>query len=86
VVQEFQRLSAVSLERTVAPSWSLQRSNGRTVRGVGYWGTIDEFDGIPLGRQVVVAGFNHNLQSSYGVTREAILEIGKWLNRMWEGL
>ena len=78
VVQAFETLARVTLEATRIPSWDLPRTNG-VIPGFAYVGSIDEFAGVPLGRTLMVAGLNHNLQSSFGVTSTVIEGVGKWL-------
>ena len=76
VVRHFERHSGVRLSRTSMPTWSIQ--SGR-VRGVGFRGLVDSVAGIHLGRALLVLGFNHNIQSSFGVPREVVSEVGDWV-------
>jgi hypothetical protein len=46
------------------------------VNGFLFTGTIGTLGGIDLEREVSVYGYNHNLQSSFGVTSEVIDRIG----------
>lgn len=78
VVRAFEASTGVLLDSTREPSWDLQQSNG-VIRGISYVGSIDEFAGVMLGRTVMVKGFNHNLQSSFGITSSVIDSIGTWL-------
>ena len=41
--------------------------------------------GIVLGRKILVLGFNHNIQSSFGVTTKVIQEIRSWIAEESEG-
>lgn len=83
VVDAFERASLTKLEEIEMPAWDLPRPGGR-VRGLGYLGQVSEIAGVPLGRTVTVAGFNHNLQSSFGVTAAAMAAIGEWLATLTE--
>lgn len=84
VVREFSRLVAAdSLQSRDAPSWTLQE--GR-VQGVSYTGRISEVGGIPLGHELLVLGFNHNIQSSFGVTTQAVANIANWIGRQSSGV
>lgn len=84
VVREFSRLIAAdSLQSRNAPSWTLQ--DGR-VQGVSYTGRISEVGGIPLRRELLVLGFNHNIQSSFGVTTQAVANIANWIGRQSSGV
>lgn len=80
VVSYFERVAGVSLVREIVPGWELPRSNGRNVKGVAFTGLISRIGPIPLGRQVLVLGFNHNLQSSFGVTKEVQCNIKNWMS------
>jgi hypothetical protein len=79
VVEHFEALAGVQLERTAMPGWNLPRESGLSVKGVAYTGQIDELAGVGLGRNVTVFGYNHNLQSSFGVTANVVARIGQWL-------
>ena len=47
--------------------------------GFAYKGVVDTLSGIMLGHEVLVLGFNHNLQSSFGVTTNLIHKIRTWI-------
>lgn len=79
VVREFEAVAGVVLEREHNPAWDLPRSGSERVRGVAYTGTLDHIGDIALGRSIAVAGFNHNLQSSFGVTKRAMEAISRWV-------
>lgn len=84
VVQQFQDIAGVRLERYEMPAWSLPRQSQPGVMGVAYQGEVDVVSGIALGHQVQVLGFNHNLQSSFGVTNEVINGIRRWIGEVSE--
>ena len=79
VVQSFQDVTGVRLNRRRMPSWSLPRASGQGVPGYSYTGRLDTVAGVALGRSILVLGFNHNLQSSYGMTRKVVRAIGAWV-------
>ena len=79
VVKRFQDLAKVNLDSQPIPEWSLKRKDRPDVRGVSYKGTIGTLAGIGLDRNVTVVGFNHNLQSSFGINREVIRSIRDWI-------
>jgi hypothetical protein len=81
VVDQFQAIAGVSLEKQTMPEWTLSRNLGRQVVGFGYIGTVTSVSGINLQHDVLVLGYNHNLQSSFGVTTEAINAIRNWISR-----
>lgn len=77
VVNEFQHFSGVTLSRTPVESWSLPRRNGKPVPGFFYHGIMTSIDSVYLEREVTVIGYNHNLQSSFGVTSRVTQAIGE---------
>lgn len=79
VVEHFQYISGACLKSREIPSWSLPRQSKPNVAGVAYKGVVDNLSGVELGRRLLVLGFNHNLQSSFGVTREVIASIQRWI-------
>lgn len=79
VVSNFQEATGVALERREMPDWALPRQSGDDVSGFAYYGRIDAVCGFPLPHELFVVGFNHNLQSSYGVTTEVIQAIRSWV-------
>jgi len=79
VVQHFQDIANVRLEKQEMPTWSLPREAKPNVTGVSYIGIVDTLSGIVLGHKILILGFNHNLQSSFGVTTEAIYAIRSWI-------
>ena len=81
VVEHFQDIAGVSLEREQMDGWSLRRESTGDVKGIAYFGTVDALSGIPLGHNIRILGFNHNLQSSFGVTTKAIHSIRRWIAR-----
>ena len=84
VVKGFQSVADVSLRAEEIPAWSLGRRSSANVKGVAYTGVAATVSGIKLDRQLKVLGFNHNLQSSFGVTMEVITAIREWITRTTE--
>lgn len=79
VVKRFESVAGCSLDAEVKHSWSLNRRSKRNIPGVAFTGSIDRLAGIYLDRRVKVMGFNHNLQGSFGVSREIIDAIRDWV-------
>jgi hypothetical protein len=79
VVRQFEEVAGVTLTREHKPHWDLPRRGSERVRGVAYTGSVDHIDAVDLGRSITVAGFNHNLQSSFGVTKHAVHAIAGWV-------
>ncbi len=77
VAAAFVESTGTALKPTVLPSLALPRASGRPVPGLRWDGTITHIGTRDLGREVRVVGFNHNLQSSYGVTTEVMRRIGR---------
>lgn len=83
VVREFNRLLADKpLEPRPVAGWSLQR--GR-VAGVAHTGYVSALGGYKLDRELLVLGYNHNIQSSFGVTKEVVSRIASWVGRRAAG-
>lgn len=80
VIQNFMRISNYEFERKQIPSWSLPRSTGDGVAGYSYYGTVSRIGKIQLQRKVIVLGYNHNLQSSFGVTSIVLKSIRDWIS------
>lgn len=81
VVDEFQEIAGISLDKQLMSDWTLPRSLGRDVSGYAYSGKVNTISGIALAHEVLVLGYNHNLQSSFGVTNGAIKAIRDWISR-----
>ncbi|MBT5320644.1 MAG: hypothetical protein HOL45_12145 [Chloroflexi bacterium] len=79
VVREFQRVARVCLDAEPMPEWSLPRTGSRDVPGVAFSGVVDSISGIELNHDLLILGFNHNLQSSFGVTKAAVAAIRDWV-------
>lgn len=80
VVRQFEVLLGSSLNPERVPAWDLPRRVGRAVPGTAYSARIVSIAGIPLDRDLLVIGYNHNLQSSFGVTSAVRDRIGEWIN------
>jgi hypothetical protein len=79
VVQQFQDIADVQLDKEEMPTWSLPRQTKPDVAGIAYQGVVDTLSGIPLGHEILVLGYNHNLQSSFGVTTKVVNAIRAWI-------
>lgn len=60
------------------PSWNLPRKD-KDIRGYSYEFEIRKIANIPLNRTIKILGYNHNIQSSYGVTNAVKTNIRNWL-------
>lgn len=79
VIEVFKEMSGVSFKEHQQPSWNLRRTNTRDVLGYAYTGKIRSLSGISFKRDISVLGFNHNIQSSFGVTSDVKKSISKWI-------
>jgi hypothetical protein len=80
VITNLERASGTEFSMKEITSWQLRRSRGY-VKGEAYIGRISELGGVSLKKQILVLGFNHNIQSSFGVTNEVKNSIKNWVTR-----
>ena len=59
--------------------WTLPRRNNEGVSGYSYYGIIKNVGNVKLKRKIYVLGYNHNIQSSFGVTNEVQNSIRIWI-------
>ena len=85
VVERFQVISGVRLDKRRMSTWSLPRSSRPSVPGFSYTGLVDTISEISLGHKLLVLGFNHNIPSSWGVPDEVVQAIRKWIGQATEG-
>jgi thymidylate synthase len=85
VIRELEKISDVKLLVEEKDSWVLPRRSGVGVPGYAYAGSLSSVAGISLGRSIRVLGFNHNIQSSYGITLEVKAEIRDWIGESFRG-
>ncbi|MBK7538333.1 MAG: hypothetical protein IPI49_23810 [Myxococcales bacterium] len=81
VVEHFKEMSGSQLRSRPMKDWRLPRQEGDGVAGFSYRATIRSFAGINLGRDLLVLGYNHNIQSSFGVTSSVIDSIRDWVTK-----
>lgn len=81
VVDELQRLAESVLECREMRGWALKRNGKACIAGVGYKGVLSRLGGVEFGREILVLGYNHNLQSSFGVTNEVRDSIRRWISK-----
>lgn len=81
VVEQFQTIAGIRLDMKAMRSWSLPRRSQSNVRGFSYSGKIREVCGVRLKREILVLGFNHNIQSSFGVTKKVLAAIARWITQ-----
>ena len=81
VIDNFQSISNIEFIKCKMPSWTLPRKNGEGVSGVSYQGSVTHIGGVKLNRKVKILGYNHNIQSSFGVTKEVQTSIRNWVTQ-----
>lgn len=87
VVESLQAISGEVFNKVEIAEWELPRKKSPRVRGYAYSGTIDKLSGIKLNRKIKILGFNHNIQSSFGVTSQIKNSIKNWItNQVKEGV
>lgn len=84
VAEEFQSMFDVVLECRTAEPWSLPGAGFARVKGLSYRGIVGNLGGLRLQQPLLVLGYNHNIQSSFGVTSTAVANIARWIGRSCE--
>lgn len=80
VVANLQKLCNEKFERISMPNWNLNRKGTSEVEGYAYKGIIKSLSNINLRNKIYVLGYNHNIQSSFGVTTKVQLSIRNWIS------
>jgi hypothetical protein len=83
VVSQFETLAGRRLYAQRVPTWDLPRQSGRAVPGLAYCDRISSIAQVPLDRELLVVGYNHNLQSSFGVTTAVRVGISEWITAQY---
>lgn len=86
VIDNFRKIADVSFEEKVMPSWSLSRKSGQHVKGICFKGTVRKIGGISLKDDLLIVGYNHNIQSSFGVTNQVKNAIQRWVTKAYKGV
>lgn len=84
VVSNFCESFSIFLERQIMSEWTLRSRSRNTVPGLAYSGRIRKLGGVVLKRDVQVLGFNHNIQSSFGITRDVASSMRRWIGQSSE--
>jgi hypothetical protein len=83
VVENFQKVSGVRFNCSFEPLWDLYRVSGKHIKGKSYIGHITRIGNIELKRDIKVIGYNHNVQSSFGITKNVMNEIKHWVSHQY---
>lgn len=79
VVEQFQNLAGIEFEKQEKRSWALPRRSRQDVKGFSYKGVVRSLSGVELRQELLVLGFNHNIQSSFGITAKVTASIRNWI-------
>ncbi|MEM6735723.1 MAG: hypothetical protein AAF620_06610 [Bacteroidota bacterium] len=83
VVSIFENIINEGLEKVEKTDWSLPRRNSIDVKGYAYYKTVTKISNVDLGKTVLILGYNHNIQSSFGVTRRVMTSIREWISNQY---
>ncbi|MEQ1831061.1 MAG: hypothetical protein ABL921_34255 [Pirellula sp.] len=81
VLEQLFEITDCSASVTEMPQWALNRKGVPAVKGYAFSGVVKTIHGVALGRKIKVLGFNHNLQSSFGVTNQVRSAIANWIEK-----
>lgn len=81
VVENFEKATGVTFLKIGKDEWSLPRKNGNHIKGYSFEGKITRVGSIDLERDIYILGYNHNIQSSYGVTSSVRSSIREWITQ-----
>lgn len=79
VVENLQKVSNKIFLRKLNEDWTLKRKSGEGVSGYSYTGFIDKIGDTHLNKKVKVLGFNHNIQSSFGISSAILSSLKDWI-------
>ena len=80
VADNLKRIGDAHFECIEMVDWTLPRRVGAGVVGYGFRGTLTRLSGVDLGRKIGVLGYNHNIQSSFGVSAKVKAGIRRWVS------
>lgn len=86
VIENFQKVFDINFEVNHQSSWDLKQNGGRIVKGYSFIGNISNVGNVELPRIIKVVGYNHNIQSSFGITKYVLDEIKKWITEQYSNL
>ncbi|MCG8911430.1 hypothetical protein [Pseudomonas sp. DP-17] len=79
VVENFIKITNTRLNIQHIPEWDLSRASSAKVKGIAYRGVVKTVSNISLDSPILALGFNHNIQSSFGVTTKVRKSITDWV-------
>ena len=81
VVDGLAKISNVSLQKKLLPRICLNRNHGKQIEGYGYIGSVSHIGAIRLARPVKILGYNHNIQSSFGISKNIQVALRDWITQ-----
>jgi hypothetical protein len=79
VVDNFEKVSGTKLLSEHRPNWDLLRTKNKKVNGISFYGSIKYFRDINFKKQIKIIGYNHNIQSSYGISKDILTSLRDWI-------
>jgi hypothetical protein len=79
VVEGLLKISDATLEKKMLSQLNLKRISEKSISGYGFIGEINKIGEICLDKPIKIIGFNHNIQSSFGITKNVQLAIRDWI-------
>ena len=79
VVKHIQALMNIRLEQRPMGTWALPRRSGNSIPGVAFHGQLTITTRAKTTKDLLVVGYNHNIQSSFGVTSKVRQAIRAWI-------
>lgn len=86
VIENLRKVFDISFEVNHQPTWDLKQNSGRIVKGYSFVGNISSVGDVELSRIIKIVGYNHNIQSSFGITKYVLDEIKKWITEQYSNL
>lgn len=78
IIKYVEALSGISFQPIYKKSLDIPRSNGN-VKGVVYKHKISKIGNKYLDREITFLGYNHNIQSSFGISKQIKDNIKQWI-------
>jgi len=79
VINNFKLISDADYTVTSQPTWNLSRADGKDISGFSYECFITRIGDMQLKEKIAILGFNHNIQSSFGITSYVQSQIRVWI-------
>jgi hypothetical protein len=80
VVDNLEKVAQTELTKVIHKEWTLPRKKTAGVIGYSYEGSIKKIGNVKLKKKIKVLGYNHNIQSSFGVTKNVQNAIRHWIS------